>query len=200
MGSRDLLLVEAIQQLRNTSYYQMYSVDDHNITERLHCACTSELASKLQSAQLPCARAASYSFCSIPTHPERVYVMDDAVVEAPDATAADAPMPAPPCVVLLDTGAGVRVDIDDRAAEAAIIAIRADDVLVATAASVANEKCNAELLDFFARALAVRRSTLSVRLQSRRATGDVVVCRSALWSMRFIDFCALCALLGYQAT
>ena len=77
--------------------------------------------------------------------------------------AANAPAPAPPCVVLLSEGAGVKIDVTDRGESVGIIAIRPDDVLVQTVSSVANEKCNAELLEFFAKALAIRRSTLSVR-------------------------------------
>jgi hypothetical protein len=60
-------------------------------------------------------------------------------------------------------GSGVKFSVDDRGSKAGFIKIRADDVLVQTTSSVANQKCNLELLDFLAHALALRRSSLSVR-------------------------------------
>jgi hypothetical protein len=87
--------------------------------------------------------------------------MDDAVEEVDNGSAAVAPVP--PCIVLLEGGAGVRVVVDDRGAEVGLVSLRTDDVLVQTVSSVAQDKCNTELLDFLAKALAVRRSTLTVR-------------------------------------
>jgi hypothetical protein len=93
--------------------------------------------------------------------------MDDAVDEALDAI--EAAVPIPPCCVLLEEGAGVKLDLIDRGAEVGIVSIRPDDVLLQTRSSVANEKCNSEVLDFLAKALAVRRSTLSVWRCTSRA-------------------------------
>lgn len=85
--------------------------------------------------------------------------MDDAVEEGED----DARMPpVPPCVVLLHDGAGVRFSVDDRGAAAGFVKVRTEDVLVQTVSSVANDKCNAELLDFLAKAMLLRRASLSV--------------------------------------
>lgn len=84
-------------------------------------------------------------------------------MDAAGGVAAAAPAPVPPCIVLLPGGAGVILDLTDRASATGLVKIRPDVVLAASSASVANPKCNDELLDFLARALAVRRSTLAVR-------------------------------------
>eukprot|EP00892_Ulva_mutabilis_P009543 jgi/Ulvmu1/6961/UM033_0018.1 len=89
----------------------------------------------------------------------RLFVMDDAVEEGEEEKKLP---PVPPCVVLLPDGAGVRFSVDDRGSEAGFIKIRTDDVLVQTISSVANDKCNEELLDFLAKAMLLRRSTLAV--------------------------------------
>lgn len=60
-------------------------------------------------------------------------------------------------------GSGVKFAVDDRGSRAGFIKIRTDDVMVQTTSSVANPKCNAELLDFLSQSLALRRSNLSVR-------------------------------------
>ena len=91
-----------------------------------------------------------------------MYVMDDAVDETPPVEGELAVVPVPPCCVLLGGGAGVRLEIADRGTAAGIVSIRPDDVLLQTRSSVANEKCNEEILEWLARALALRRSTLSV--------------------------------------
>lgn len=98
-----------------------------------------------------------------------MYVMDDAVDETPPADSESAAVPVPPCCVLLDGGAGVRLEIADRGTAAGIVSIRPDDVLLQTRSSVANEKCNEEVLEWLSRALALRRSTLSVRCRAGRA-------------------------------
>lgn len=61
-------------------------------------------------------------------------------------------------------GSGVKFTVDDRGNKAGFIKVRIDDVMVQMTSSAANEKCNAELLDFLAQALALRRSNLAVRL------------------------------------
>lgn len=98
-----------------------------------------------------------------------MYIMDDAVDEEDGASAAAA-VPVPPCCVLLQEGAGVKLDIIDRGTQVGIVSIRPDDVLLQTRSSAANEKCNLEVLDFLAKALAVRRSSLSVRLRFARVS------------------------------
>jgi hypothetical protein len=60
-------------------------------------------------------------------------------------------------------GSGVKFTVDDRGNKAGFIKIRTEDVMVQMTSSVANEKCNAELLDFLAQSLALRRSNLAVR-------------------------------------
>ena len=155
----------------------------------MHCCCGVDTTPRDQGLRAPWPPAAHHwhAACGLtltvlllrrdPSRPERVFVMDDAVEPAPAvivptgaaaddpdaAAAAAAPAPAPPCVVLLDDGAGVHVDVVDRGDSTGIIAVRPQEVRVQAMASVANEKCNAELLEFLAKALALRRSTLSVR-------------------------------------
>ena len=61
-------------------------------------------------------------------------------------------------------GAGVKFAVDDRGNKAGFIKVRTDDVMVQMTSSVANDKCNTELLDFLAQSLALRRSNLAVRI------------------------------------
>lgn len=97
--------------------------------------------------------------CRSKSNPDLLYVMDDAVEEGEEEARRP---PVPPCVVLLAEGAGARFTIDDRGAQTGFIKVRADDVLAQTVSSVANETCNGELLDFLAKAMLLRRGTLSV--------------------------------------
>jgi hypothetical protein len=136
------------------------------------------LPSGCSSVLLTCMH--SWVLCRVRGLPHLVYVMDDAVDEALDAI--EAAVPIPPCCVLLEEGAGAKLDLIDRGAEVGIVSIRPDDVLLQTRSSVANEKCNSEVLDFLAKALAVRRSTLSVwRCTSRAclAFGNQRACKLA---------------------
>lgn len=88
-----------------------------------------------------------------------LFVMDDAVEEGEEDSRTP---PVPPCIVLLADGAGARFSIDDRGAQTGFIKVRPDDVLAQTVSSAANDSCNGELLDFLAKAMLLRRSTLSV--------------------------------------
>jgi hypothetical protein len=65
-------------------------------------------------------------------------------------------------MVLHTQGSGVKFTVDDRGSKAGFIKIRTEDVMVQMTSSVANERCNTELLDFLAHSLALRRSNLAV--------------------------------------
>lgn len=90
-----------------------------------------------------------------------LYVMDDAVERL--APAAQGAAPVPPCVLAQKDGAGVIVDVDDKADSVGIITLRPDKLRVQLMSSVANARCNEELTSFLAKALDVRQERLAVR-------------------------------------
>ena len=93
-----------------------------------------------------------------------MFILDDSV-ELRDARA-QGQAPVPPCIVQLSGGAGIVIEVEDKCDRIGIINIKPEVVRVQITTSVANVKCNEELTDFLATALAVRLSALSVRCLS----------------------------------
>lgn len=114
-----------------------------------------------------------------------LFVFDDAVecVDSGSGGAASAAAPVPPCVLALPGGAGLVIDAEDKGERPGIVKVRPDVVRVQLTTSLANDKCNVELLDFLSRALATRRSALSVtsgRYKRRKVVQVLDVSREAL--------------------